>query len=241
VVDVLFLPPVAGFRAEGEVKSPVVIDWDPTHPVNEHVNYGNLFLSSAMRLTGPPDARVLVESDTGPLILGWTSPTHRVVVVGFDTFASRWPLRPAFPIFLADAVRYLGGVQLTGEAARVKAGRPITFAAPHGVSEVQVTYPDGTAAAAAVEAGRVTIADTYACGPYAFQLGPDRRKTYVVNLLDSRESNLAPRQEIQWQTGAVTGTTRALKENREIWPWLAVAALGLLMVEWYVYNRRAYL
>ena len=32
----------------------------------------------------------------------------------------------------------------------------------------------------------------------------------------------------------------AIKENREFWTWLVTAGLILLMIEWYVYNRRVY-
>ena len=234
------VPPIEGFRSKGTTSRPAVIDWDPMHPVNDHVTYANLFLAQAMQVAGPLGSRVLVEGETGPLILGWTSPTHRVVVVGFDMFESRWPLRPAFPIFLANAVRYLGGVHLSGEAARIRPGSPIAFQAPQAVREVRVTRPDGTLVTVPVRAGAVRFDDTHTCGPYTFDLGQDRRKTFVVNLLDSRESNIAPREAIQWREARVTGTTKALKENREIWPWLALAALTILMVEWYIYNRRVY-
>jgi len=234
------VPPVEGFRSKGTTSRPAVIDWDPMHPVNDHVTYANLFLAQAMQLAGPLGSRVLVEGETGPLILGWTSPTHRVVVVGFDMFESRWPLRPAFPIFLANVVRYLGGVHLSGEAARIRPGKSIAFQAPQAVREVRVTRPDATLVTVPVRAGAVRFDDTHTCGPYTFDLGQDRRKTFVVNLLDSRESNIAPREDIQWRDARVTGTTKALKENREIWPWLALAALTILMVEWYIYNRRVY-
>jgi len=234
------LPPMAEFGSEGEIENPVVIDWDTIHPINQYVSYGNLFLANAMRLVGPEDAHTLVETDGGPLILWWASATHRLLVVGFDIYASRWPLRPSFPVFMANAVRHLGGVQLAGEVAAVRPGGTIQFSAI-GIEQVPVTYPHGSREPVAVESDRVGFGNTTTCGPYTFHLGDDEARTFVVNLADSRESNIAPRDEIPWREITVAGTVKALKENREIWPWLVLLALCVLMVEWYIYNRRVYL
>lgn len=237
------VPPIEGFAAGGEVKQPVVVDWDGVHPINQYVNYSNLFLERALDLVAPADAHWLVEVEAGPLILWWSSPSHRVVVVGFDLFASRWPLRVSFPVFLANVVRHLGGVELEGGASRVGPGTAISFAAPPGAGEVTVTYPDGATAAIPVRSGRVTFGDTYRCGPYGFAPTgvPAGRKTYVVNLLDKEESNIMPRQTLQWQKRQVAGTLQVAKENREFWAWLTFLALVVLMTEWYIYNRRVYI
>ncbi len=235
------LPPLDAFSSQAIVEQPVVIDWDTTHPVNQYVNFANLFIEQAMHLVGPSDAHTLVETEAGPLILWWSSPTQRILVVGFDLFASRWPLRVGFPVFLANAVRHLGGVRLSGEEAAAAAGRTISFSARTEAERVALTLPGGARAEVPVSDGRVSFAETYTCGPYVFDVPDDGPRTFVVNLLDPRESDIAPREDVPWQQGAVAGTARALKENREIWPWLAFIGLCVLMTEWYIYNRRAYL
>ena len=79
--------------------------------------------------------------------------THRLVVVGFDMFASRWPLRVGFPIFLANVVRHLGGVEMTEGAVRARPGSTITLEPPPETTEtVEV-------AAGAAEGGPVTESD----------------------------------------------------------------------------------
>ena len=77
--------------------------------------------------------------------------------------------------------------------------------------------------------------------PYVFDIDKQRQVTYVVNLADARESDLAPLETITWSKREVTATAKALKENREFWLWPALLALGLVMLEWYVYNRRVYI
>ncbi len=235
------VPPIEGFSTTGEVKEPVVVDWDDVHPINQYVTYANLVLESSLGLVGPPDAHTRVDSDAGPIILWWSSaPGYRLVVVGFDLFASRWPLRTSFPVFLANAVRHLGGVSLGGGESRVRPGTAISLTAPPGVAEVAVTYPTGEKAAIPVRSGRVTFGDTYACGPYTFALGEGKQQTRVVNLLDKQESDIAPSETVSWQKRQVTGTAVVAKENREFWPWLTLLALTALMTEWYIYNRRVY-
>jgi hypothetical protein len=235
------LPPIQGFVAKGEAEQPVVLDWDALHPVNQYVTYGNLYLSRALAFSAPTDAHTLVDSDAGPLVVWWSSASHRVLVVGFDIFASRWPLRVSFPLFLANALRFLGGVEVAGATGPTRPGSAVSFQVPVGVKEVTVTYPDGTSRGAPVLSGRVTFGDTYRTGPYVFTLGADRKETRVVNLLDPQESNIKPREAVPWQRQEVSGVARVGRENRELWPWLALVALGVLMVEWYVYNRRVYI
>ena len=162
------------------------------------------------------------------------------MVVGFDLFASRWPLRVSFPVFLANVVRHLGGVSLGGGASRVRPGTAISLTAPPGVSEVAVTYPTGETAAVPVRSGRVTFGDTYACGPYIFALGEGKQQTRVVNLLDKQESDISSNETVSWQKRRVAGSAQVAKENREFWPWLTLLALTALMSEWYIYNRRVY-
>ena len=234
------LPPLKEFYSEGEAKDPLVIDWDTVHPVNQYLSYANIFIQESMKMKAPENAVTLVEGDVGPLVLWWASPKHRILVVGFDMFRSRWPLRVSFPIFFANALRYLGGVQFAASARMVRPGKVISFAVSPDTAEVQVTVPGGRTANVSAENGRITYSDTFACGPYSFQVREDKAETYVANLLDSRESNTAPSPTVRWHKSEVVGTTRALKENREIWPWFLLGALAVLMIEWYIYNRRVY-
>ncbi len=56
-------------------------------------------------------------------------------------------------------------------------------------------------------------------------------------MLDANESNIEPREEIRIGTERfVTG--RDLSQPRELWKVILVLAVVLLMVEWYIYNKR---
>src|SRR5439155_20518263 len=65
------------------------------------------------------------------------------------------------------------------------------------------------------------------------------QRNFAVNLLDPEESNIEPRPSIQIGAEVVTAGQQT-SPPRELWKWFALAALMLLLLEWYIYNRRVY-
>ncbi len=59
-----------------------------------------------------------------------------------------------------------------------------------------------------------------------------------VNLLDPRESNLAVRDELAIGYDDIEGTTTNVPARQEYWTWVILFAILILLLEWYVYNRR---
>lgn len=234
-------PPIEGFGVEEEVEFPTVIDWDETHPVNQYVGYGSLFVESALKLTVPRGAATLVDSTAGPLVVWWESELHRLIVVGFDMWQSRWPLRVSFPVFFANAIRAMGMAGSRAGVINARPGEVIRFSVSPGVTEVAVTDPAGNSHSLPVAMNRVVFDDTTRCGPYRFREDLESGRIAVINLANARESNIRPREELAWSGASVAAASKAVKANREVWPWFALVGLIVLMVEWYVYNRRVYL
>ena len=48
---------------------------------------------------------------------------------------------------------------------------------------------------------------------------------------------------VLWQSGytEVAGTRKSRPARLDRWWWVAMAALGVVLFEWYIYNRRVYL
>ena len=80
-------------------------------------------------------------------------------------------------------------------------------------------------------------ADTDKIGVYKVERDDSATRWFTVNLLDSGESNLQPRDEI-----AIGAERIAAGEERpqpwDLWKWILAAAVLLLLLEWQVYNRR---
>ena len=87
------------------------------------------------------------------------------------------------------------------------------------------------------------------------QIAPGIASAFVVNLFDPRESDLAPRglvpegvpadkaeaYTIKIGHSPVAGVRRTAPARQDWWKLLALLALGVVLLEWYIYNRRVYL
>jgi hypothetical protein len=64
---------------------------------------------------------------------------------------------------------------------------------------------------------------------------------FAVNLFDTRESDLTPAEKIEIGHEDVKAQPGKQASRKELWKWLLMGAIGVLIFEWYVYNRRVYL
>ena len=240
-------PPVEGFVMEGQVEDPVVLDWEEGHPAIRFANFDTLQVQKAGRLTPPRGAETLLESDSGPLIVAYESEGIRIVFVNFDIYESNWPLRLSFPIFVSNAVRFLAGKEGIDFPRQLRTGEVITVPM-EGREEVVVERPDGERETIRADgAERRFFEQTDRAGLYRLRApggagdagAPE--EVYAVNLLDSAESDLVPADSVTISEREVEGGQGTLESNREIWRPLVLLALLVLLVEWYIYNRRVHI
>jgi len=195
---------------------------------------------------------VLIEAQGGPLLFVAERPEGRLAVLTFDLHDSDLPLQIAFPILTANLVDWLlspsfplpagggwGGGRLP---ATVRPGDPIPIQLDPEAAEILVTAPDGTRYTLPIGEGVPVFAATDQLGIYLVEQ-LDQSDTVLqsavlsVNLFDEAESNIAPRGVIRVGPAEVGSATWEEEGRREFWPWLAGAALGVLVVEWWAYQR----
>ncbi len=80
-------------------------------------------------------------------------------------------------------------------------------------------------------------------GVYDVRDGGKIVQQFAVNLFDPKESDIRPRTEDSVKIGfvEVKPTSHTVPVRRETWKFLLLVALGVLILEWYIYNRRVYL
>jgi len=234
------VPPAEGFKQVGEMETPVVLDVDTSNPVTAFLDLGDIFVEKARKLAFPAETKVLVNSDEAPLVgLSYVG-AARVITVAFDPMESRWPLRISYPMFVSNAVNFLasGGRAATGR--RFAAGDVLVVEAEPGATEISVTDPTGQTTKLACEAkGTVAYGKTAKAGLYTVTSGEKTLK-YAANLTSTNESEIRPMKHLEVGSTKIAAKGSASPKNREIWPELLIAAFVILMVEWYVYNRRVY-
>jgi hypothetical protein len=153
---------------------------------------------------------------------------------------TNWPLHPSFPLFLRNVLYSLGNVNDGTTEEMTQPGQVKTLRPDVAVTQLDVTDPAGkTDSLSRGSRPDFNYSDTNQVGIYKVAWNGQWQRSFAVNLLDAEESNLEPRTEI-W-IGAervVAGKNRG--QPQELWKWLVLAALALLLAEWYIYNRRVY-
>ena len=228
-------------------KTPPVLDWDRSHPVNRFIVFTDLFVEEASVFRTGPGYRSLVDSETGSLagIVEYRSPGRPAtpaLLIGFDILKSNWPLgHYSFPIFFANAVAWLGSGPGGERPARYRTGEPLVHHAAAGAAPARGSFrsPSGLdRPAEREESGAYATSLTDEAGVYDLVLDGSVAEKFPVALLDRNESRLVPSGKLDLGDFAVETRSASEEAPRDLWKWFALCALGVIFLEWRVYTRR---
>ena len=223
----------------GTMEQPVVLDWARNHPVMRFVDLSKVAVEEALRVRPLAAGKTLLESVGGPLIFLLEEPQRKAVFVGFDLFKTDLPLRVAFPLILANSLRWLQPVGLEGSDLMVAAGSPFLLAVEHGVQEGTVRDPSGATQRAEITRGALSFAQTDRVGHLHAEHGreaggPVRRQPpgrhRVEHPARSRSRSAPP--------PTAGGVGDSFTYQRELWPFLLGLAMLTLAFEGFLYWRR---
>jgi hypothetical protein len=256
-------PPGAVYDNPKSLEHPVILDWDTTHPLMQFIrDLSTVFIQKAKGIEPPPGTTPLIGSNLGTLAFVVPRSGYRDVVVSFPLvegteFNTNWPLKISFPLFLYNCLNVLGD-PTTNASDRVHVpGRPVILRVGSLVDRIEVTAPDGSRSTVKRSTqGTFIYNQADRSGIYYVNRGENDREAFAVNLFDPRESDIATRGLVPEGVPAAEaeryrikigynpvegkriGTTR---ERSEWWPWLAAGALAIVMLEWYIYNKKVYI
>lgn len=247
------VPPLPDWSLGARAERPIIIDIDRAHPLTQLVEMGNVAISEGTPVKGPSGATTLFDSDAGPLFVvagreGFDDAVLGFEIVGTDDKGAQvaktdWIVRRSFPVFVMNALRYLGGNRGALALGSVSPGTSITLRSILPVDKMRVESPSGQTFDVAREGQNAFVfTRTDEVGIYKVRDAgaKDVSQQFAVNLFDARESNLDTTQEIKLGAESVTAKANAEPVRREFWKWLLLVGLGVLLFEWYVYNRRVY-
>lgn len=234
------LPPLDGMKTTGTAANLSVLNYAREHPLMRFLNPSTVKVAQATQATLPTAAIPLISSLAGPLVADVSQGDRRVVWIGFDLTQSDWPWHLSFPLFLQNLVSWVPRASVDSSQG-FPSGAPLTIAAPPEVGVVTLTRPDGEAVEIEMAAeGSTYYGDTARTGVYRVAYG-EMTSAYAVNLLDRGESAVAPAEAVAFGKGELVAVEREETQNRELWPLFVLAALGVLMMEWWIYSRRAWM
>jgi len=222
------------------IQTPTIVDWKSTHPLLRFVNFDNVYIGESIGVKTPAWGVALLDSPQTPLIIAGQRERQRLIWIGFDTLNSSWPFRISFPIFMVNAMEWLNPASANASQLMVRAGDPFRYGLPaQTLAAAQVTKPDGTKKSLVIEPGarELVFGETFQQGIYHLKAGTNE-VTFCVNLTDAAESNIMPRDELPFGKYGKVAATTLKRANLELWRWIALAGLVVLLFEWWYYHKR---
>lgn len=236
----LYLDPhgaASPFAVRGRVAAPFVTETAAAHPLMRWVALKDLNIAQASTFALERGDVAIASSFKQPIIVARERDGRKTVALGFDLKRSDLPLRVAFPVLLINALDWFAGAD-TGLVASYATGRPWRAPVPAGASELWVRAPDGTRTRAPVHDGRASYVAARA-GFYELEAAGAPTRTVAVNLANSEESKIEPKQKLTADSRQLTAPEEGrIGVRRELWGYFVVLALLLAFVEWWTYNRR---
>jgi hypothetical protein len=237
-----------------KVENPRILAWQAKHPLMEHLSAlqdirvaeAHPFNMKDPRV--PPRTPRLLETDKDhALLLALSRQSYVDLVLAFaiidedGNWNTNWTQQLSFPVFLHNVLFYLGNLGDAASEETVQPGQLKALRPDIDVRTLEVTDPSGKREI--LQRGtrpEFLYGKTEHLGVYQVQIEGGPPRSFAVNLLDSDESNLEPRPQFQIG-GSVIKPGQEHSQPRELWKWVALGALLLVLLEWVIYNRRIFI
>jgi hypothetical protein len=248
-------PPESGIVDKGKGGPAGMVDWSRDHPALRGLALDSVVIvkSRNVEVTPRSPATVLASADTGPAVIEVAAAQTRAIVVPFDIQESYWPFDASFVVFVGRAIRHVGDDGAQGGTLRsIQPGRVLSDRLPSDATNVRIegpggvdapitTAPDGSFVFGPVErVGVYRVRWNGSPGAMDAVISGRNVRTYAANLGDSQESQVAATEQIDVAEQQVAATGGSREGTRNLWPWLLLAAMGVMLLEWYIFNRKVY-
>lgn len=211
------------------MSNPGVSSWREAHTLTRYINF-SLFRPTYARPLKPQTAGdVLIESPNGVIAFAAEQQGARYLALGFDPLPYLGRDNLPMSIF---TLNFLDWFFESGGSRGQATGEPIRLGSVQ-TGDI-LTTPVGDKVSLKPQLGNFSA--TFYQGIYQRQRG-GRSETYARNLQDAGESDLRNPTTIEIQSGAPTPSSGSVLFS--FWPYLLLASLLLLLLEWFINPRMA--
>jgi hypothetical protein len=234
------VPDGIGVRIEGQVENQIIVDYRAKHPVLNYVNMENLFAAKCYKMELPRDGEVLAEFNETAAVALLRRNNSVFVLAGFDVMETNWPFEPSFVLFIYNATAFLAENAGFGEKRELKAAEPVIVDAVSAGIEAFFSGPGyENEKIIASQSSKMRLPIMERVGLYTLETADSQGKVFAVNLLNSEESDIEPKQELTLSGRTIEASDTTIKRfNMPIWPYIVMVILLLTFAEWYVYNSK---
>jgi len=245
------VPLIDGVAAGPFITDQVIFNWDETHPVLRNVAVETLDVGQWLHLTLPRDALSIIDGQTSPVLAYLARDASQFLISAFSLIVkdergnlmwnTDWAVSVDFILFMQNTIPFLAAnLPATGKRS-VSPGEAVTLPIPAGVAEVKIIRPDGVEEA--IPAGQYQTLHydhTRNVGIYRVEPGAAGDNVFAVNLFNTTESNVAPTASVTIGGEGAKPQMAGVQVNKPAWPYLLLALLALLILEWILYNQRVF-
>jgi hypothetical protein len=237
----------------GELSGPVIVlDVNRSHPISQYLEMASVGIVEARTVRPPSSGAILMIADSGPLFAIAPRGPYQDAVLGFDIVRpsaegfeinSDWGIKRSFPVFVLSAVENLAGGITEASAASVQPGLPVQLVLSNRFEKYQIVDPKGKIETIQRSGdGRFLYTKTDQLGVYEVRAEglEEPVERFCVNLFSNRESDLQVGLELKTGAESIAATSNTIRARQETWRWLLLLAIGFLMFEWMVFNRRIF-
>ncbi len=240
--NVLFLKQSPFTTADAPIEQPLVSESDALHPLLRFVSLQNVTIvrAASAKLPGAADGwtwQAPLRSFENPLLITGERRTEagaqRIAALAFDVSDSDLPLRIAFPLLMSNAVHWLAG-EASETTASVIAGENVPLAVGASISTEPLTSPDAKPDTAKFAS---EVFQPLHNGFYQMQQ-PGGAGWIAVNTFSEAESDLRNTTAATTAPATLPMTSLANFSGWPLWQYLALTALVLFTIEWWLFHRR---
>ncbi|NLY43626.1 MAG: VWA domain-containing protein [Clostridiaceae bacterium] len=212
--------------------------WEYDHSLMNNVNDRSFAVSKMRDMVVPEWGEVVLSAGGAPAIIAGQKGSQKIIVVGFDLHQTDIPLRPAFPIMIANFTEWLVPSR-TQEIPHLLPFENAAFNVIPEAEEVWVITPSGK---------KVSVAPPFPVMPYAHteELGfyTIEQRTNKGTQYDFFAVNFpADESDLSFHEAQIENDMDSLEKNNAPYDvgynmtWIfALFALVVICLEWWVYN-----
>lgn len=186
----------------------------------------------------------LITTDGGTILLAGETNGQQIAILPFDVRDSNLPLLIAYPVLMANLLDWFSPVDIVSLPDGLSVGDPVVIRPPLIADQVRVTSPHGAVNDLEINSNTLIFTGTDQLGLYRLEIVQGGEVTqaqnFAVNLFATGESDITPIPENGLELGGtvIDNTANEQLGLREFWGIIAILALIILSIEWYVYHQR---
>lgn len=224
------------FVVTGTAPRPFFDRIERDHPMLQFTALGDVNVSEALTVELAEGDRVIAGDRGLPLIVTGRRHGRRMVALLFDVRQSDLPLRVAWPLLLLNSIDHFVQEE-AGYLSSYETGEPWHVPVPAGAEAATWITPGGAEQTVPIVDGRA-VASGLRAGFYTLRAG-GQEEVFAANLGPSAEAVIAPAERLDL-AGAPAPRPEVGRAGvrTELWMLLVLAAIAVVLVEWFTYHRR---